>query len=500
MKNKLTLLVVFIFVSCISYSQTWNQMLNGRGVWSLAKDNYGNVFAGGLTSSNSRVWKSTDYGNSWDTVYVGSGQTMWDFAFDYSGNMYVAHYSTGLLKSTDQGQNFSLIPSSAFNNKNLQGVKCGSTGYIFITTSMGFFRSTDNGQTFNETALTGLNCLPVLVDIDSSNIIYVGVTGSTSVGFYRSTDNGLTFSANLNPGKNGYNLVQKPNGDLFMITTTSPYNFSKSTNKGLTWTTSSNTASSQRGIMYSLSGNFYTSGNGGVFRSTDDGMTFSNFNFTNSATPILSVNDHTNLKVFAGTAGSSTGGVWICTEGPSPLVNVNLKVTPEGLFNDVSNPLNRRDTVSLYIRDAASPYRLRDSARAVIDSLNFTGMYAYHNTPSGLYYLVVKHFNTLETWSESGGESLVADGSFFNYDFTTSISKAYGNNLQLKGGLYCIYSGDVNQNGFIDVFDLSETDNDAFNFVSGYVVTDVNGNNFVDLLDLAIIDNNVYSFVSLKRP
>jgi len=66
------------------------------------------------------------------------------------------------------------------------------------------------------------------------------------IGFYRSTDYGVTFGINLNPGKNGYGILQLPiNGDLYMITTTSPYNFDKSTNKGLSWTTISNAPTQQ---------------------------------------------------------------------------------------------------------------------------------------------------------------------------------------------------------------------------------------------------------------
>ncbi len=99
------------------YSQTWVQKLNGRNVWSLAKDHQGNIYAGGLTGTHSRIWKSTNGGDSWDTIFVGAGQTMWDFSFDQSNNIYVANFSNGLLKSTNNGLNFTLIPNSAFNNK-----------------------------------------------------------------------------------------------------------------------------------------------------------------------------------------------------------------------------------------------------------------------------------------------------------------------------------------------------------------------------------------------
>ncbi|MBK7159720.1 MAG: hypothetical protein IPH77_14580 [Ignavibacteria bacterium] len=70
----------------------------------------------------------------------------------------------------------------------------------------------------------------------------------------------------------------------------------------------------------------------------------------------------------------------------------------------------------------------------------------------------------------------------------------------LKGTKYCIYSGDVNQDGIIDASDLSEVDNDAFNSLSGYVRTDVTGDDFVDAEDVSIVDNNAYNSVSVIRP
>jgi len=500
MRKLFYIISFFLFSSVTVYSQTWTQKLNGRGVWSFGKDSQGNLFAGGLTSSNSRIWKSTDGGDSWDTVYIGSGQTMWDFGFAPDGTMYVAHYSTGLIKSTDHGQTYSLIPSSVFNFKNLQGVKCGQNGYIYVTTSTGFQRSTNNGNTFTETALAGLNCLPVLVDIDSANIVYVGVTGSTSVGFYRSTDYGLTFSANLNPGINGYNFVQAPDGILYMITTTSPFAFSKSTNKGLTWTFPGNLPSAQRGITYSISGNIFTSGNGGVHRSTNSGSSFSNYNFTSTATPIISMKYGSSLLLFTGTSGATAGGVWKCTEGPAPSISLNLKVIIEGLYNVPTNTLNRIDTVKLYLRESVSPYRLRDSAVNVIDSVSFSAVYNFSNSLAGTYYLVVKHHNSIETWSKAGGENLVTDGISNSYDFTDNSNKAYGNNLKLKGSRYCVYSGDVSQEGVVDGSDLSAIDNDAANFATGYLITDIDGNYFVDASDASITDNNASEFIQTLRP
>ena len=58
----------------------------------------------------------------------------------------------------------------------------------------------------------------------------------------------------------------------------------------------------------------------------------------------------------------------------------------------------------------------------------------------------------------------------------------------------------MDQDGTVDATDLSAIDNNASNFISGYVVTDLTGDDFVDGTDFAIADNNAASFVSVIRP
>ncbi len=60
---------------------------------------------------------------------------------------------------------------------------------------------------------------------------------------------------------------------------------------------------------------------------------------------------------------------------------------------------------------------------------------------------------------------------------------------------FAIFSGDVNQDGAVDLSDLSLIDNDVFNFASGYVITDINGDNVTDLADYSLADNNAANFV-----
>ena len=194
------------------------------------------------------------------------------------------------------------------------------------------------------------------------------------------------------------------------------------------------------------------------------------------------------------------GALWVGADGSnnklyfdknSNLLTLNLKLNLE-----VISPI--QDTVSVLIRNAAAPYDIKDSSRGYIDPTG-TVTLNYSNILNGVnYYLVVKHRNSIETWSRSGGE--VFTGSTLNYDLTTSASQAYGNNQKLVGSKYSVYTGDVNQEGSVDLTDIITIYNDAGLFASGYINTDLNYDNLADLTDIIYAYNNSSMFVAVVRP
>lgn len=176
-------------------------------------------------------------------------------------------------------------------------------------------------------------------------------------------------------------------------------------------------------------------------------------------------------------------------------ITLNLTAFIEGFYNGVSM---FPDTVKVYLRQAVAPYAKVDSVRIKLDAAGF-GIGKFYNALNGTYYLTFTHRNSIETWSKAGGE-VITRGPSFTYNFTTSSSQAYGNNMKLKGTKWCIYNGDVNQDGVVDLSDVSLVDTDNLNFVGGYTITDVNGDLLVDLSDLAIVDSNSLNFVSKVTP
>jgi hypothetical protein len=167
---------------------------------------------------------------------------------------------------------------------------------------------------------------------------------------------------------------------------------------------------------------------------------------------------------------------------------MNVKLIQDGLYLLSQNILSARDTCRVYLRQSVSPYSIVDSSKAIIDSNTFTGSFIFQNAPSGNYYLDVRHRNGLQTWSRTGGEVFV-QGTTMSYDFTDEGSKAFGNNLKLKGTRYCIYSGDCNQDGFINEADKVQLVG-KLGF-EGYITEDINGNGFINASDRAVLVGNL---------
>lgn len=175
-------------------------------------------------------------------------------------------------------------------------------------------------------------------------------------------------------------------------------------------------------------------------------------------------------------------------------LQLNLTAFIEGLYNGTTMI---SDTVRIELRNAASPFNVVESKQMILSAVGNGNCTFTSITESVPYYLVVKHRNSVETWSATGQ---IFSGGLLSYDFTSAQSKAYGNNLKLKNGKWCIYSGDVTQDGIVDIADLVLVDNDNYNFVTGYTSTDVNGDGMVDLTDLVLVDYNSLNYVTKVTP
>lgn len=181
---------------------------------------------------------------------------------------------------------------------------------------------------------------------------------------------------------------------------------------------------------------------------------------------------------------------------------VNIKIIIQGFYDPNSNSMNIKDTVKAYLRSSSSPYGFMDSSVSVIDSVSFAGNFNFSNAASGTYYIVLKHRNSIETWSRTGGETYV-QGSSFTYDFTQDSSRAFGMNevrVDEQPKTFAIYNGDPDQSGSIDLEDIINVYNDASSFYTGYINTDLTGDGITGLSDILLAFNNSGKFVQVIRP
>jgi hypothetical protein len=116
----------------------------------------------------------------------------------------------------------------------------------------------------------------------------------------------------------------------------------------------------------------------------------------------------------------------------------------------------------------------------------------------GNFYIRIKTRNGIEIWSSN---PVMINTSPTLYNFNLLPINTFGNNvLELESGVWGIYSGDINQDGTIDIFDFLEWDIDNQNFSSGFYNTDLNGDGNIDIFDFLIWDPNNQNFIGVITP
>jgi PKD repeat protein len=144
------------------------------------------------------------------------------------------------------------------------------------------------------------------------------------------------------------------------------------------------------------------------------------------------------------------------------LITLNLKaflegyyissntMTPALLNEGVGNDALLCDSMTVELHQATAPYALAYTYTGVIGTNGLLACTFPGSASGNAYYIAVKHRNSIETWS-ANPITITAETS---YDFSNAITKAYGSNQAAVGnGQYALLSGDINQDGFVDVGD-----------------------------------------------
>jgi photosystem II stability/assembly factor-like uncharacterized protein len=258
---------------------TWVQKNNGinldKSIDCISIADSGHLIIGTNSSfSGSRIYKSTDYGESWFEVAAFGASC---FANNSSGHIYAG--KTALLKmqvSDDNGYSWTEL------NVPLDwtyDIAINNSDHIFITGSSSW-RSTDNGANWTQlnTATSGLPSYIGSIAITSEGYLLAGCLHSDSrMGVYKSTDNGdnwVKIKSDIKVEAHG-NIVIKDNGDIFVGS--SGQGIWKSTDNGNTWT-QHNTGLHHFDVrsMHITSNGIVCAGlnGGGIYKSADGGETW----------------------------------------------------------------------------------------------------------------------------------------------------------------------------------------------------------------------------------
>lgn len=201
----------------------------------------------------------------------------------------------------------------------------------------------------------------------------------------------------------------------------------------------------------------------------------------------------------------------VVTVSQNGLVNKTLNLTAflEGLYSGSGqmNPAmdesgihwgaSIADKITVELHDGSNYSSLIYSSSNVDLHTDGTASITLPSSYSGNYYITIRHRNSIETVSAA---PVSFAGSTVAYSFDNSTKAFGGNMLQKPDGTWVIYGGDANQDGLVDSSDMLMVDNDASNFVTGYIVSDINGDGLVDSGDMIILDNNASNFIAVVLP
>ena len=162
---------------------------------------------------------------------------------------------------------------------------------------------------------------------------------------------------------------------------------------------------------------------------------------------------------------------------------------------DGVSSMSLADTITVELRDTTQ-FNVIHTIKGLLDIAGNAIITFPGSVNGNRYYVVVGHRNSIAVWSASP----VTISASTTYDFTNSIAKAYGDNLAEDGGVFMLFSGDINQDGSIDFNDYPDLDISSNNGDLGYLTYDLNGDASVDFNDYPVLDINSNNGVIMITP
>jgi photosystem II stability/assembly factor-like uncharacterized protein len=280
---------------------TDDQPSMAMGAIVLDPDNPQIVYAGtgeatysGASYSGLGLLKSTDSGASWTQITAGLPTHTYFSRLiirpNHNNELLAAMGYNGLYKSTDSGESWSQILGGRCDE--VRYTPTGDTVFVLGAGTL-FKRSTDGGTTFS-TFSSGLS-LGQRMHFDycynNPAYMYAAVYASTAFKVFKSTDYGVTFSqvsasTNFNWGQAWYDMycrVNPINPDIAFVGTIDIF---RTTNGGTSFGNITNAYTNgvvhpdQHYLFFDPQdpNTFFACNDGGIYKSTDNGNSFTNMN------------------------------------------------------------------------------------------------------------------------------------------------------------------------------------------------------------------------------
>lgn len=268
--------------------------------------------------SRGELYKSTDWGNSWQLFNTLINTTIYSLSFR-NNDLLVAGPGGTISKSSDSGNTWNLLSKTATLEelRNVQFIN-NQVGYaVGGSTSTGVvLKTTDGGENWT--------LLPFSTDYRirsqfwlDENVGFVGKRGQ--YGIYRTTNGGITFdSVNTGtaPSTLNWNVIAFANADTGYIGGDDG-NYCKTTNGGLTWTVIPFSLHHGPYIIYNMSvidarTVISTGAVGKVFKTTDGGVTFSDLSNLGTTSAMYGIDF---LNSTQGYIVGSSGRIYLTTDG-----------------------------------------------------------------------------------------------------------------------------------------------------------------------------------------
>ncbi|MBU0560227.1 MAG: choice-of-anchor A family protein [Bacteroidetes bacterium] len=297
--------------------ETWtvlNESMHVGFIWDIATNQDGDIFLG----TEQGIFFSTDDGGNWSGP-VGGAYDIRSLVFDNSGNLYAGTWGYGILKSTDNGNEWSAA-NAGLTNLAIHALTIDANSNLYAGSfGGGVFKSTDLAGSWEKTNI-GYDFIWDL-DVTSTGNVYAATYGA---GVFRTVDNGTTWEQ-VNSGLDAlftYSVTVDASNNVYVST----------------WT----------GGVY-----FLESGSSFGKRSTGDAtatISWSQLGMTSQNVSSLMINKATSV-VYAGTKNGT-----IYKKKQTGVTSVNDLTMPEKfeLSQNYPNPFNPSTTIGFSISKEGS--------------------------------------------------------------------------------------------------------------------------------------------------